>query len=341
MDRPIVSTALVLFSVAPFALLLANQDPPRCEEVYKNITVFKGVPASDLIPSMEFMCASLQWKCSNCHNTSDYSAETQAKETAREMVLIQRDINARFFNNRNTVTCMTCHRSDESPVNIPTPDGLKVRHARATGAPKPDELFAKHIAAAGQAPTMLVRTGTLTAPNDATGKVETEAVELDQAPGGKFRIAAKSRTIVSDGVQATYGGQLLDGDPAATFQRIGRAWLGEGAFAGLDGPFVSGKEKLGEKDVIVVRADRASSGSTEELYFDTKSGLLLRSADFKRSSLGTFATMIDYDRFKSVGGSKLPMKVTVTFASGETWVMEFKSSKSLATADGSLFKVGQ
>ena len=63
MARRFTSLTLVVFAVAPYAVLLAKQDPPKepmCEDIYTNIKVFKGVPAKDLIPAMEFMSASMK-----------------------------------------------------------------------------------------------------------------------------------------------------------------------------------------------------------------------------------------------------------------------------------------
>src|SRR5579871_2946947 len=112
---------VLALAVSPFVYAVAQQNgdkpAPTCEQVFKNIQVFKGVPASDLIPSMEFMAASLKMECTDCHDAKDYSADTKrAKEAARNMVTMQRDINAKNFNNRNQVTCMTCHRGSEHPV---------------------------------------------------------------------------------------------------------------------------------------------------------------------------------------------------------------------------------
>lgn len=44
----------------------ANQQP-AAEQVYKNIQLFKGMPASELEPTMAFISGSLGVKCNHCH----------------------------------------------------------------------------------------------------------------------------------------------------------------------------------------------------------------------------------------------------------------------------------
>jgi len=241
---------------------------------------------------------------------------------------MQRDINTKNFNGRTQVTCMTCHRGAERPVGTPIPEGVTMRHKRfESGAPKPETLFASHIAQAPPQTEALVRIGTLTGPNDVTHKVETGPLEFITAPGGKFRLVSGERKIGSDGASTWYGPMAMMGEPAAVFNRMGRTWRGADAFAGLGTPTVTGQDTIGKTGAVVVRAARASTSSTEELWFDAKSGLLARLVNIRPSTLGNVVSSIDYTNYKNVGGAKVPMKVVVTFAGNEKWIMEFKSAK--------------
>lgn len=341
MKSSAIRATLFAASVLPLAVFSAQQNTgPTSDQVFKDIKVFKGVPASDLIPSMEFMSASLGWQCTDCHDPKDYSANTSAKDTAREMVLMQRDINTKHFGGRLEVTCMSCHNGKEHPAGAAIPAGLNLRHQRVENGPKPEDLFAKHIAAVGKDPGMVTRTGNLTAPNDETHKPETTSAEFIQAPGGKFRSASGARKFGSDGTTVWYGTNPMTDEPAAIFGRIGRAWRGDQAFAGLERASFTGKDKLGKTDVFVVRGSRPATTSTEELWFDAKSGLLLRLVNMKRSTIGTVVTQIDYSNYKGVGGAKIPMKVETTFADGAKWTMDFKNAKAETTVNDALFKIG-
>lgn len=336
---------LLAFAVTPFIFINAQtpapqQTGPTCEQVFKNIEVFKGVPAGDLIPSMEFMAASLKLECTDCHDAKDYSLQTQMKGRAQRMILMQREINEKNFGGRNQVTCMTCHGGKENPQGTPLPDGVSLRHMRMESAPKPEELFAGHVAAAGSSATPLVKTGTLTAPNDVTHKIETVALEFVQAAGGKYRLTSGDRKLSSNGADVWYGTTPMGGEPAFLFNRLGRTWRGDDAFAGLERPAVVGQEKIGKDTAVVVRASRPASSSTEELTFLPKTHLLQRLVNARRSSLGTVVTAIDYMNYKKVGGIMTPMKVVLRFGGGEQWVMDFKSAKLDPSITDSSFKIG-
>ncbi|MEQ1936305.1 MAG: photosynthetic reaction center cytochrome c subunit family protein, partial [Fimbriimonadaceae bacterium] len=317
-------------AIIPFAVFSAQQNPaPTAEQVYKNIKVMNGVPASDLIPSMEFMAASMGYKCVDCHDAKDYAVDTPKIIEARKMILLQRDINKNHFGGKLEVTCMTCHGGKpDHPASTPIPNEIKLRHERLETTLKPDDLFAKHITGVGNGPVSVTRTGTLTAPDLVTHKSVTSPLEFVQTGLGKFRMTAVDRKVVFDGTQMMYGEYPIADEPAAIFGRIGRAWRGDQAFAGLERTTISGQDKIGKTSVIVVRGVRPATTSTEELYFDAKSGLLLRLVNIKRSSLGSVISSIDYSNYKAVSGWKVPMKVVATFADGEQWAMDFKSAKA-------------
>lgn len=333
---------LYALSFVPLIVIAIQQDPPlNSEQVFKDIRVLKGVPASEIIPAMEFMSASLKFECADCHDPKDYAADNRAKDTARKMIVMQREINAKNFNGQLEVTCMTCHGGKEHPAGTPLADGFNLRHARITSPPKPEELFAKHIAAIGKEPVVLLRTGLLTAPNDLTRKIESVPVELIQSPGGKFRLISGERRVVSDGTTIWYGEFALADEPAAIFGRIGRAWYGEKAFDGLERFAVSGSDMIAKTPVIVVRSRRPLTKSTEELYFESKSGLISRLINIRQSPLGAVVSGIDYSGYKSLAGTKVPMKVVISFADGSKWAMDFKNAKVENTANNDLFKVGK
>lgn len=333
--------ACLAFGIVPIAIYSTQQPAaPTSEQVFKDIRVFKGVPASDLIPAMEFMSASMGYQCKDCHDPKDYAAETPVKKTAREMVELQRDINTKFFKGRLEVTCMSCHNGKEHPASTPLPTGVTLRHERMDDAPKPADLFSQAIAAVGKTPGSLIRTGTLTSPDLETHKIKTEPMEFIQAADGKFRMVAGDKKVGFDGTQVWYGPNPMTDEPAAIFGRIGRAWRGEKAFEGLNQPTVSGKDKIGKTEVIVVTAARPASTSTEQLYFDAKTHLLVRLVNIKRSTIGAVVSSIDYSNYKDVNGTKVPMKVVVTFPGNDQWVMDFKLAKVESSASDALFKVG-
>lgn len=330
--------AALAFATLPFLIAMTQQSAPKAEDVYKDIRVLKGVPASDIIPIMELMNASMKYKCVDCHDPKDYAAETKAKETTRNMVTMQNEINAKNFNGRLEVTCITCHRGSEHPANIAVPAGIALRHQLPDNAPELDQLFAKHIAAVGLEPGSLIRTGTLTAPNEQTHKPETLPVEFIQAKGGKFALVSGTRKIQSDGTAVYYGGFPLADEPAAIFGRLGRAWRGPDAFAGLDRTRVTGDTPIGKEAMMVARGTRATTNSSEELYFDGKTGELRRIVNIRRTALGTVISHVDYSGYKKVAGMSVPMKVVYTFPDGTEWALDFKAARTSPTINEGKFK---
>jgi photosynthetic reaction center cytochrome c subunit len=339
-------TALILvgasLALAPTQERGTGQPPstaqgPTCEQVFKNIESFKGVPAKDLIPAMEFMAASLKYRCMDCHDMKDFATETKAKGTARRMIAMQRDINAKHFNGRLSVNCMSCHNGHERPSTVPLPETASLRHDRTQNEPKPEDLFQKHLKAVGSEPPIITFKGSQVSPTE-DGKQETLPVEMVLAPGGRFLVTNSKEKFGSDGRAVWNNGFLLTDEPAAIFGRFGRSWRGANAFDGLQRITSNGIETVGKLKVDVVRATRTSTGSSEELYFDQKTGLLVRYVNITRSSLGPVVTVYDYSDYRSIKGTKAPMKIAVSFANGETWTMTFQSATVGEKAEDSLFQ---
>src|SRR5574337_1187100 len=63
-------------------------------EAYKNIKVLKDIPANELIPTMEFISASLGVRCEYCHVEHHFDDDTKKpKQRAREMMQMMFSIN--------------------------------------------------------------------------------------------------------------------------------------------------------------------------------------------------------------------------------------------------------
>lgn len=332
--------ALLVVALVPFVVGIAQSPAPTAEQVFEDVQVFKGVPASDMIPAMQFMSASLGYTCNDCHVPGDYGAPHKNKDEARKMVLMQREINEKHFNGRLEVTCMTCHNQKDHPNGMPLPAGVTRRHVPMSPPPKPADIIAQHLSKAGKFTAAIVRTGTLTGPNDLTHKMETNPLEFIQAPDGKFVAVSGARKFGFDGTTVHYYGGPITDEPAAIFTRIGRTWLREADFAGLSRMQISGTEKVGKTDNIVVQGFRAATSASEELYFDQKSHLLNRLVNFRRSTIGTVVSAIDYSNYKKVGEAMVPMKVVVTYADSSTWTMDFKTAKLDPKVDDAKFKPG-
>jgi hypothetical protein len=94
--------------------------PKLAEEAYKNIQIFKGMPAPQLMTVMGAFTKSLGTDCAYCHVPGAFDKDDKApKQTARAMLRMVSKINADNFNGASPVACWTCHRGSAKPQSQP------------------------------------------------------------------------------------------------------------------------------------------------------------------------------------------------------------------------------
>jgi len=92
------------------------QPPKLAEEAFKNIQVFKGVPAPEVMNAMRSFTRSLGVKCDFCHVEGAFDKDDKdEKQTARKMIQMAHQINKDNFGGHMRVTCWTCHRGASEP----------------------------------------------------------------------------------------------------------------------------------------------------------------------------------------------------------------------------------
>jgi hypothetical protein len=80
----------------------------------------KILPAdANLIPTMRSFAAGLGVQCDFCHEMDRSSDDKPQKNTARMMITMVKDINSKFPDGQQHVTCYTCHRGAEKPLTAP------------------------------------------------------------------------------------------------------------------------------------------------------------------------------------------------------------------------------
>ncbi|HEY4613345.1 MAG TPA: photosynthetic reaction center cytochrome c subunit family protein [Bacteroidota bacterium] len=96
------------------------------EQVFKNIELFKGMPAVRVLRVMEFaFTTALGVNCTHCHVEQQWeSDEKRPKQVARKMWTMQRELTQQLKTitekNDAVVNCTTCHRGDTKPaLNLP------------------------------------------------------------------------------------------------------------------------------------------------------------------------------------------------------------------------------
>ena len=312
--------------------------PKKAEEQFKNIQVLKGIPADELIPTMQFITASLGVECEFCHVPKAFEKDDKkSKETARKMMEMMFAINKDNFEGHREVTCYSCHRGSANPVAIPAvmteevPDQVHRREeiAKEEGAtgsslPAPDQLLDKYIQAVG---------GT-----NAVDKTMTRVMKGNIDFGGKsipIDIYCKSpeqrisfmHNSEGDSVTAFNGQEGWMQNPKGPLHEMhGNELDGASIDADLHLPthlkqmfremkVLRGKEKIGGRDTYDLVGSREGKPPIH-LYFDEQSGLLLRLIRYGDTALGWLPTQIDYDDYREAEGVKVPYRWTLARPGG-------------------------
>jgi len=104
-------SGLILMAVQLQKLYAGSPKVKTSEQVYRNIQVLKGIPASDLYTIMVSFNTALGVTCEYCHVAPIYDKDTKKpKQDARRMILLQMAINREHFSGQERVTCYSCHR---------------------------------------------------------------------------------------------------------------------------------------------------------------------------------------------------------------------------------------
>ena len=87
---------------------------------FKNIQIMKDVPASRFLDAMRSFTMSLGTDCEHCHVQNNFAADDKpAKNMARKMITMTRNINEQTFGGKVEVRCYTCHQGKVEPQSTP------------------------------------------------------------------------------------------------------------------------------------------------------------------------------------------------------------------------------
>ncbi len=81
----------------------------------KNLKILK-MEGPELIRTMNAYRMALGVRCDYCHVQGDFASdENPKKNTARMMITMVQEINGKFLDGKEHVTCYTCHRGEVQP----------------------------------------------------------------------------------------------------------------------------------------------------------------------------------------------------------------------------------
>jgi photosynthetic reaction center cytochrome c subunit len=308
------------------------------EQAFKNIQVLKGVPADEIIPTMQFVSASLGVECDFCHVQGAFEKDDKkTKQTARKMMEMMFAINADNFDRHREVTCYSCHRGAAKPVGMPPvmeadakepmgpprrPEG-EDSAKDAKNLPTGEQLIAKYVQAVGGASAVdknisrimkgTIAFGERSLPIDIYSKDPDMRISFTHMPEG-------------DNVTAFNGHEGWLGIPGRPLREMHGPDI-DGASIDADLHLathlkslfnetkVSGPEKIDDHEAYLVVGQR--EGKTPlDLYFDEQSGLLVRLVRYGETALGRMPTQIDYADYREAGGVKIPYRWTLARPGG-------------------------
>jgi photosynthetic reaction center cytochrome c subunit len=337
---------LSTFAVSAIAVLLgsfAGDVPVRgtpaiktAADQFKNIQVLKNIPVDELMPTMQFIGASLGVECEFCHVENEMDKDDKKpKKTAREMMRMMSAINQNNFSGEREVTCNTCHRGSIQPQAIPAiatgtqkPAETDSDHEDATALaswPSGNSLMAKYLEALGGKPAL----------EKVATRVEKGNALLAGGRGLPIEIFAKSpdqrvsvmHTANGDSVTG-YNGHA--GWLAAPGRPVREMSAADQYAAKLDATAMFPANLAAMFDELKLRphpetvdghAMTVVWGITKgqapvQLYFDPQSGLLVRMLHYIDTALGLNPIQVDYSDYRDAGGVKTPYRWTIARPSG-------------------------
>lgn len=367
----LLGMALTIGQAAPQggAQAATQNQTPLSEQYFKNVQVLRGIPVDEFMDTMGMFAAATGMNCVDCHvaesdgNWAKYAEDNDYKRTSRMMVVMMNTLNQSYFGGRRVLTCYSCHNGGRRPRTLPN---LVTQYAVAPPAepdeldkpfpnsPSPDSVIDKHIQAVGGAQrvanlTSVVGRGTYrlyddfdTSPMDFAAKSPNQRVDIQHTPYGDFTTTHDGRNAWQAtpiefkpfGVLAMTGGDLQGAAVDAKLTFPGR--LKQAFTNWLSGPVtvIDDDEKM-QHDVQIVQG-MSAPGFPVKLYFDTTSGLLLRSLRYSDSPVGRVPVQVDYSNYKDVSGIKIPFKWISTWTDGRT-VFELESAQINVAVDAAKF----
>jgi len=300
---------------------------------FKNIQVLKDIPSDALIPSMQFISASLGVECGFCHVENHFDQDDKKpKVTARKMILMTKEINQDGFDGRRQVTCNTCHRGALVPAAVPLiseePSRPKIESLDdeqfLRTLPGPTELVGKYVAALGGEKALLrIFSRTQKGTTSFAGR-EVGIDIYDKAPGKRTSFMHLPN---GDSVTVFDGQQGWTGSPGHPPREIpGSEAEGSKIDADLQFPLhirqifpdlrPGRPENIAGRETYQLVSENAGQPRIR-LYFDKQTGLLLRMVRYSDSPLGLNPVRVDYGDYRPVEGAKVAYQWTVARPSGQ------------------------
>jgi photosynthetic reaction center cytochrome c subunit len=342
-----IGIALSMVFVASASQDKSSSPEKTAEQVYKNIQVFKGVPASQLEGDMAFITGSLGVKCNYCHANTFDKDDKPTKLTARKMIQMVFDLNKGNFNGTGAVSCYTCHRGKPLPIAVPSLGlnlWLPTNQPTKEEAPLPtvEQVLDRYVQAVGGRQALgKISTRVLKGSRiGADGVLVPEEVQA-KAPNKLLITTSYPKQVFRTGFNGSQGWAKSNEEqrdlPKEMLAEIKREaeFYKETKLAELFSKMrVVGRANIADHEAYVIEATPNDGGNVQKLYFDKETGLLVRKYSETNIALGQFPTQTDYEDYREVDGVKLPFLIRWAMP-GRTWgrkITEVKQNVPLEDA---------
>jgi photosynthetic reaction center cytochrome c subunit len=325
--------------------------PKTAEQQFKNIQTLKGIPAEQLIPSMQFVAGALGVECEFCHVEHQMDKDDKKeKQTARKMIAMELAINKSHFEGKIEVTCYTCHSGSAHPVGTPilsadAPKPAPHHHDEAevhANLPTADELLDKYLAAVGGADALKkVKTRVQKGTIEAMGMKS--AIEVySEAPDKRISISHLNGGSSVTAFNGEAGWMTIPGGvhhmtaPEREGARIDAEFHFPARVREIYKEFqVRPGEEIDGRGTYLIAAS-APGCPPLQLYLDQGTGLLLRLIRYTETPLGRNPVQIDYADYRAADGVKIPYRWTLVRTNGSFTIRIDKAQQNVPV-DESLF----
>lgn len=321
------------------------------EQVYKNIQVFKGMPASELDSAMAFISGSLGVKCSYCHVNPFDKDDKPQKLAARKMIQMVFELNKGSFNGQAAVSCYTCHRGQPQPVSVPVVGQnlwQQSNQAAKEASPLPtvEQILERYVQAVGGREAIeKVTSRVLKGSRIGADGIPVPEEVYSKAPNKLLVITSYPKQVFRTGFNGAQGwaksNETVRDLPAELLAQIRREaeFYKETRFKSLYSKLaVAGRALVGEREAFVIEATPADGSSPEKLYFDVQTGLLVRKYTEAKTVLGQLPTQTDYEDYREVDGVKLPFSIRWSIP-GRSWGRKITEVKQNVPLDDAQFNM--
>jgi photosynthetic reaction center cytochrome c subunit len=325
------------------------QPPPpgkTAGEVFKNVQVLKDIPADQLMPSMQFIAGSLGVECDYCHVRGAFDKDDkETKRTARKMIQMMFAIDKDNFDGRREVTCYSCHRGSTQPVGTPViaeeepmPPGGEHQSATSSG-PNADQLLEKYAQAVGGAEafekiTTRVEKGKINAfggqfPIEVYAKAPDKRLSVMHTPRGESVTAFNGQSGWLSGMGPLHYMTAAEVQAARLDADFYFPIHVKSLFAHFQ---AAPPEKVSAQEADVLLGLNPGQPPVK-LYFDPKSGLLVRLERYAETPLGNLPTQIDYADYREADGVKIPYRWTLARPGGRFTIQVDEVQQNVAIDD--------